>query len=147
MTNQTTIRCCGFCDRQLEEDEELHPVFIGSPPEPEPMVFTDVTDDPESLRMFLGHETVYLRILLDIIRMNENIEMMKIDRVVENEFIQEDHPDLMEDVDGNEEVTKMIDSWVDTGKSGLKLEVKPDFGQPEPDLEVCPNCESSLASL
>lgn len=131
---------CDFCDQELEEDEELEPIYIGSPPQPKPQRLKSFKDKSDRFeyqiqgRSISAHAALY-----EMLDSEDNIDLKLSDEVMEcdpNEFVGKlDTPSNREAFDSN----------INRDKAAARLTIYPDFGDSRlPDMEVCPLCADNL---
>lgn len=139
---------CDFCDQQLDDGEELVPIWIGEPAEPDTEMSQDVVEKPKADGNRLGGmEPRILNkpasewlALWGALETSECIEVNTADRVLEPP---EPKVSPQAVIDSTQE---SFDEHVNRDKAGATVKVKPPKGHSEPDLEVCQFCSESLRS-
>lgn len=150
---------CDFCNRLLEEDEELTPIWIGDSPEPQREV---VRKTAEKTNQQFGAETVNgnhvlihrdvgkVKSLLNAVHESNTLKVSYKEAVIEEVrgLGDEDPQALIEDKSLTEEPPTYDEVFNDNhNKVGVKLSIEPELQEQEPDLEVCEHCEDSLNSM
>lgn len=149
------LRTCGFCERMLEEDEELVPVYIGDPPEPRP-VRTKATAPKQRERV--GYKKTVGNALSQSDPLASDVEVLGlpadelaalIQALKETEEFQfETSPSVHEPVPISEDPTDLPmdpDHGRNDDKVGAEITAKPRPTGQNPDFLVCEFCEESLS--
>lgn len=157
------LQTCDFCDQAIDDgtdtdtDDELHPVFVGSPPEPGRVTEWETaasdgrilsrkinTDEPEWGRdtQVLKYSFGHLKALIEALHSHDNIE------VNHKEAVLEPDEEMMSSL-GNEHDSSFSVSNMDVNrdKVGVRVDVKPENPNLDPDLSVCDICKDELKSL
>jgi hypothetical protein len=145
--NPTTVQC-EFCDRWLDESEELTPVWIGEQPEPKPITTRTVEEkdrrligkskaSPRDGTMVLGRPIDEVKCLMAAVEQSPVIDARYKQAVHTVQAVGEK---TSQQIAGANE----FDSYLDTEKVGVSLRVQPENDVPSPDLRVCEYCERSL---
>lgn len=150
------ITICDFCDRKLDEDEELTPVFFGEPPKRSATVRGEspsVQDHemnrysgPESPdrtmmnHVLCGYRVVHIIALLSAISNTDKMQLHTYDYEMDVSHVDPtmDKPELSPD--GG------IDHGFETNeKPSIRLDVESGSVDREPALEVCENCHKGIS--
>jgi len=157
------LQTCDFCDQVIDDgtdtdaDDELHPVFVGSPPDPgrvtewetaasdrrilSRQINTDKPDwrhDTQVLKYSFGH----LKALIEALHSHDNIEINHKEAVLEPD-------ETMMSSLGNEHDSSFSVSSMDVNrdKVAVRVDVRPGNPDLDPDLFVCDICKDELKSL
>lgn len=161
------LQTCDFCDQVIDAgtgtdadtdtDNELHPVFVGSPPEPghttewetaasddrilSRHINTDGPDwgrDTQVLKYSFGH----LKALIEALHSHDNIEINHKESVLVPD-------EAMMSSLGNKQDASFsgLNMDVNRDKVGVRVDVRPGNPNLDPDLFVCDICKDELKSL
>jgi hypothetical protein len=138
--DEVEIRECDFCNQILDDDDELVPIFIGEPPEPESQRVTAQEKRKSGGPMIFGKRTSQWVALYNALHSAPNISVEMNDHV-----LRADAPDLpVMCLDPENAQTAFDDPDVavtkDRDTSQAIIEIEPNTEQPDPDLEVCQYC-------
>jgi len=144
--NNGNLVTCDFCNESLEEDEELHPIFIGKPPKAKPVRIEQSQKKMEKnigyrsqskhgfehgmnneSMVILGRPADEISAILKGLEGHPKVRIDSGRQVVTPSFEMDDRSDQF-----NEEVV------------GINITIEPNQRIPSPDLEVCPVCEEGL---
>jgi len=139
---------CDFCGQWLDEDEELHPIFVGEPPEPKAVTArataeadqrvmgrqVDNSGLPRDDIQVLGRPMGQVKALMEALETHSNIE------VAYQEAVQEVHSV------GLSEQPEAIVADYDSDRVGVHVHVEPRSHNPEPDMMVCDFCKDEFQS-
>lgn len=128
---------CDFCDRWLEEDEDLVPIFIGGPPEPKPWYVKEVVDKPNTDVFVLGKTAGEWKALLKGLESQSGIS------VSTSEFVDEVTPENVR-VSGQTEHFDTPPVSRRDDKAGATVKIEANTSEPKPDLQVCEFCAKSI---
>lgn len=151
----TDFRTCGFCERLLEDDEELAPVYIGEPPEPRPVrAAATVPKQRESIGYKqtvgdnlsggpLANDIQVLDLPADelaaMIQALENSDQFQFET---SSSVHEPEPIMANDLPAAE---LEPDRGRNDDKVGAEITAKPRPTSQNPDFLVCEFCEESLS--
>jgi hypothetical protein len=149
---------CDFCDRVLEEDEELSPVWIGSMPDPHTEVARETAEkvnkrvganSVQGNPLVLGRPIGQIKALLQALDSLESVNVEYKDRVMDSVYsIADTQPQAMISMEEEDTATiPSLDKEVNADKVGVSVTISPESHTPQPDLEVCEFCEESLNSM
>jgi hypothetical protein len=117
---------CDFCGFELEEDEELEPLYIGSLPRPRPHIIQET--GPRGGSRTSRAKAKY-RLLRKALRDFPEVQLKESDRVFEPEF----KPTVSENP-----TRGFTESEVD--KLAVSIKIEPKERPVSPDAEVCHIC-------
>lgn len=144
MSDELPFRECDLCGQVLDEDEELEPVFVGSPPEQKSRRNSETVKECDKRvgnSDYRGRRFDYYVGLDKVVENMDGVQARFIPQVMETDF------QRMEDV-GNlkrdPKATVTFDQNVREDLVAVELVVEPDLREPEPDLRVCEFCRESL---
>jgi hypothetical protein len=146
---------CDFCDRNLDEDEELKSVFIGEPPEPETVgayatakkqrkVIGRQTENSQlggsSTVQVLGRPVGEIEALLKALDGSDVFTVNASQSVVEVNHNEEE----LRKMKTNPNHIPSFEETENTDKVAVEIEAKPEPCKRSPDLEVCEFCVESF---
>lgn len=152
---------CDFCGQVLEEDEDLHPVWVGEQPHPKP-VFARATAEKDRRVMgrdtrrrddvrerpdleVLGRPLGQVIALMEALGRSDAIEVDYKDAVQEVRAVGSESPDALVDMSAPADAKlQRLTAEEDHGKVGVEIRVEPEVERPDPDLEVCEFCKESF---
>lgn len=133
---------CDFCDRALDEDEELTPIYVGSPPGPRP---AEARATAEKQRKVVGRRAdpdsdleVLDRPLDEIVALLKAID-------TSDRFTLEAKQAVAEVYATGEEQPVQFDTDVNYDKVGVTLRAEPKPSNQVPDMMVCEFCAEGLS--
>jgi len=143
---------CDFCGQVLDEEDELHPVWVGEQPDPKP-TFARATaekdrrvmgrsvrrrDDalPRDDMQVLGRPMGQVVALMDALDGSDAIQVDYKDAVQELRAVGSESPDAL--------VETSFTAEEDHGKVGVEVRADPKVERPDPDMEVCPYCKEEF---
>lgn len=132
---------CGFCRRILEEDEELTPVFLGEPADPEAIRLEDTAERSNSF--ILGKPAACYAALVNALESSDRVDLTLSEKVREIYAVGEAEAVTFASEAGPDGPAR-FDSRIDGQTAGARLTIRPERDNPEPDLEVCEHCERSI---
>lgn len=150
---------CDFCDRVLEEDEELTPIWIGGSPEPQGEVVRKTADKVAQKvgaqarngnTVVLNRDIGQFKALLDAVQSADMLTVSYKQAVMEEVrgVGSEDPQALVEGGSLTDEPPSYDEAFNENhDKVGVELSIEPELEEKEPDLEVCEHCENSLNSM
>lgn len=135
---------CDFCNQFLDEDEELIPVYFGSPPTPQPIHLKGYHDKgpsrPGSTRrreaVLRGKEIGEYFALIDALRSSDLVEFDTY------RSVEEVKPSGEVSIEPN--ALQKLDSVINEQKAAAEVRIHADFDEPEPDMMVCEHCEEAI---
>lgn len=141
---------CDFCGQVLDEDEELIPVFVGSPPTPKPIHLQGFSEHPHSRYSQHGGDLSDVRLrgntlgeylaLVDALESSDFVEFKMSAMVREVRAVGGASHSLEIEADA----PTRLDTRLDDKKAGASVRVEAKFDEPEPDLRVCEFCEGNF---
>jgi len=133
---------CGFCERVLDDGEELTPIYVGDPPESQPQTSRGLAEIDrrvngvndagfDQIEVF-GYPIDEIMAILDAVERSDVIDI-ETKRAVEK----------VQSVSG--QVKALVETTVDSSNVGAAVTVSPlPKSDPEPDIEVCRFCRESF---
>lgn len=139
---------CDFCMQEVDEDEELVPVFVGGPPRPEARRATATAEKagPPRVRgdgpITAGPEPVVLgRTASEWKALSRALEDAGVDFETQGTVVAVE-PDAVLATEARP-MRAARTTW--TNQSGASVTVEPGFEEPEPDMMVCELCVEAFA--
>ena len=140
------IVTCDFCDEPLEEDEELHPIYVGEIPSPKPIIAKAEKEkikkniagyklDEYGETKVLSKPIDEIDAIMEAIEGCKEIEIKTARRVMEPVPLEQE-PDL--------KTTRDFGSSTNDSKVGATVTVRPEPPRVTPDMEVCKICKEEF---
>lgn len=145
---------CDFCELMIEEDEELEPVFVGTPPKPTPHTLREVADRDgrhttrvggNELRM-LGRPIGYYQALYSALQSSDDIQIKESMNVEEVRSVGGDthYADLEH---GSVPDMTQFETRTREKKVGVSIRIAPKEVKQDEDAMVCPNCAAMFREM
>lgn len=132
---------CDYCDQTLDEDEQLHPVYVGERPDPKPIEARATT---AKRRDVVG----YRKSAVDDVQVlgRPVDELTALIKALEGArgFEIEAKPSVMEVHEFGDLQPQMVDAPANDSKVGVKVTATPDPPSDTPDMMVCDYCKNEL---
>jgi hypothetical protein len=150
---------CDFCNRVLDEDEELTPIWIGDSTEPQREVVRKTAGKVaqkvgaqarNGSRVVLNRDIGQVKALLDAVQSADMLTVSYKQSVMEEvRGVGSEDPQALVDGGSLTDDPPTYDEVFNENydKVGVELSIESEPQEKDPDLEVCEHCEDSLSSM
>jgi hypothetical protein len=140
---------CDFCDLPVEPDEELEPIYVGDPPEPQSQSFSAVEKRGKHTRntRVLGQPVGVFMAAYRALEESDRTEISVKNVVHEVESVGGEVQFVTEDQAPPVSEAPELNYRTRTDKVGVGIQVYPNMTNMSPDAEVCDTCAEMFRNL
>jgi hypothetical protein len=132
---------CDFCNLSTEEDEELEPIYVGSPPEPKPVHLSATASKPRNDYHLLEKSVAVYEAMEKALRNSDHVALSTAEHTLEPRATHE--KPFEQGIKGD----VSFDDTVNYDEAGVKMALKPRRTEPKPDARVCRDCAEMFRTL